>query len=87
MRKPDFCISENKDADQLRGNRDSNTFSYLVISVDSLAIFDSAKAEDCTTAGTGDWSSFTKGSTAPWACSRALHSGLSPARLPRAQAH
>ena len=21
MRKPDFCISENKDADQLRGNR------------------------------------------------------------------
>ena len=24
MRKPDFCIYENKDADQLRGNREAN---------------------------------------------------------------
>ena len=24
MRKPDFCICENKDADQLRGNRDAD---------------------------------------------------------------
>ena len=24
MRKPDFCISENKDADQLRGNREAD---------------------------------------------------------------
>ena len=23
MRKPDFCLGENKGADQLRGNRDS----------------------------------------------------------------
>ena len=24
MRKPDFCICENKDADQLRGNRETD---------------------------------------------------------------
>ena len=24
MRKPDFCIGENKDADQLRGNREAD---------------------------------------------------------------
>ena len=24
VRKPDFCICENKDADQLRGNRDAD---------------------------------------------------------------
>ena len=24
MRKPEFCISENKDADQLRGNRQAD---------------------------------------------------------------
>ena len=24
MRKPDFCICENKDADQLRGNREAD---------------------------------------------------------------
>ena len=24
MRKPTFCISENKDADQLRGNREAD---------------------------------------------------------------
>ena len=24
MRKPDFCIYENKDADQLRGNREAD---------------------------------------------------------------
>ena len=27
MRKPDFCICENKDADQLRGNRDKLSFA------------------------------------------------------------
>ena len=32
MRKPDFCICENKDADQLRGNREADQrlcFRYL----------------------------------------------------------
>ena len=32
MRKPDFCIRENKDADQLRGNRESDQrlcFRYM----------------------------------------------------------
>ena len=34
MRKPDFCICENKDADQLRGNREADQrlcFRYIVI--------------------------------------------------------
>ena len=32
MRKPKFCISENKDADQLRGNREADQrlcFRYI----------------------------------------------------------
>ena len=32
MRKPDFCICENKDADQLRGNRETDQrlcFHYM----------------------------------------------------------
>ena len=32
MRKPDFCIRENKDADQLRGNREADQrlcFRYI----------------------------------------------------------
>ena len=32
MRKPTFCICENKDADQLRGNREANQrlcFRYI----------------------------------------------------------
>ena len=32
MRKPDFCICENKDADQLRGHREADQhlcFSYM----------------------------------------------------------
>ena len=32
MRKPDFCICENKDADQLRGNREADQrlcFRYI----------------------------------------------------------
>ena len=32
MRKPDFCLCENKDADQLRGNREADQrlcFRYL----------------------------------------------------------
>ena len=32
MRKPDFCIWENKDADQLRGNREADQrlcFRYI----------------------------------------------------------
>ena len=32
MRKPDFCICENKDADQLRGNREADQrlcFCYM----------------------------------------------------------
>ena len=32
MRKPDFCICENKDADQLRGNREADQrlcFCYI----------------------------------------------------------
>ena len=36
MRKPDFCICENKDADQLLGNREADQrlcFSYIVQSL------------------------------------------------------
>ena len=29
MRKPAFCICENKDADQLRGNREANQGLYF----------------------------------------------------------
>ena len=32
MRKPDFCICKNKDADQLRGNREADKrlcFRYM----------------------------------------------------------
>ena len=29
-------------------------YTYLVISVEALAMLDKANAEDCTTAGTGD---------------------------------
>ena len=34
MRKPAFCICENKDADQLRGNREADQrlcFRYLIV--------------------------------------------------------
>ena len=34
MRKPDFCICENKDADQLRGNREADQhlcFRYTLV--------------------------------------------------------
>ena len=30
MRKPEFCICENKDADQLRGNREADLISAFV---------------------------------------------------------
>ena len=36
MRKPDFCICENKDADQLRGNRKADQrlcFRYMVATI------------------------------------------------------
>ena len=42
MRKPDFCTCENKDADQLRGNREADRrlcFRYIASTIKSLAIF------------------------------------------------
>ena len=46
MRKPAFCICENKDADQLRGNREAdqrlclyNPFTTLIRNFKHLAIF------------------------------------------------
>ena len=36
MRKPAFCICENKDADQLRGNRVISAFVYATRIVQSL---------------------------------------------------
>ena len=46
MRKPDFCICENKDTDQLRGNREADqrlcfhyTDSTIPLNFKSLAIF------------------------------------------------
>ena len=40
MRKPDFCICENKDADQLRGNREADQrlcFRYIEITIPPLS--------------------------------------------------
>ena len=31
MRKPEFCICENKDADQLRGNREADQHLFFAI--------------------------------------------------------
>ena len=41
MRKPTFCICENKDADQLRGNREADLrlcFRYLDSTIPLLPI-------------------------------------------------
>ena len=41
MRKPDFCICENKDADQLRGNREADQrlcFRYTDSTIPQLPI-------------------------------------------------
>ena len=40
MRKPDFCICENKDADQLRGNREADQrlcFRYTASTIPLLS--------------------------------------------------
>ena len=37
MRKPDFCICENKDADQLRGNREGKAGAFSRDFTTSLA--------------------------------------------------
>ena len=45
MRKPDFCISENKDADQLRGNREADQrlcFRYTDSTIPLLSKSDSS---------------------------------------------
>ena len=42
MRKPDFCICENKDADQLRGNREADQrlcFRYTDSTIPLLSEF------------------------------------------------
>ena len=44
VRKPDFCICENKDADQLRGNREADQrlcFRYIDTVVQSLYFLNS----------------------------------------------
>ena len=43
MRKPDFCICENKDADQLRGNRESDQrlcFRYIDSTIPQLSKYE-----------------------------------------------
>ena len=43
MRKPDFCICENKDADQLRGNREADQrlcFRYTDSTIPLLSEFE-----------------------------------------------
>ena len=43
MRKPDFCICENKDADQLRGNREADRrlcFRYTDSTIPLLPIYE-----------------------------------------------
>ena len=43
MRKPDFCICENKDADQLRGNREADQrlrFRYTDSTIPLLHIYE-----------------------------------------------
>ena len=43
MRKPVFCICENKDADQLRGNREADQricFRYTVSTIPLLPKFE-----------------------------------------------
>ena len=48
MRKPDFCICENKDADQLRGNREADQrlcFPNIDSTIPLLAIFCGSTAQ------------------------------------------
>ena len=43
MRKPDFCICENKDADQLRGNREADQrlcFRYIDSTIPLLSKYE-----------------------------------------------
>ena len=43
MRKPDICICENKDADQLRGNREADQrlcFRYIDSTITLLHIYE-----------------------------------------------
>ena len=43
MRKPDFCICENKDADQLRGNREADLrlcFRYIDSTIPLLSKYE-----------------------------------------------
>ena len=43
MRKPTFCICENKDADQLRGNREADQrlcFRYIDSTIPLLPIYE-----------------------------------------------
>ena len=43
MRKPDFCICENKDADQLRGNREADQrlcFRYIYGTIPQRPIYE-----------------------------------------------
>ena len=67
VRKPDFCICENKDADQLRGNREADQrlcFRYLDSTIPllpkyknfkSLAIFCCCHSSVCVGPGRKPW--------------------------------
>ena len=51
MRKPDFCICENKDADQLRGNREADQrlcFRYTDSTIPLLPKYEIAILCGCT---------------------------------------
>ena len=48
MRKPDFCICENKDADQLRGNCEADQrlcFRYIESTIPLLSKYEASVAE------------------------------------------
>ena len=53
MRKPTFCICENKDADQLRGNREADQrlcFRYIDGTIPLISKSESSSLKPCSVA-------------------------------------
>ena len=53
MRKPTFCICENKDADQLRGNREADQrlcFRYIDSAIPLLSKYEISSLKPCSVA-------------------------------------
>ena len=67
MRKPDFCISKNKDADQLRGNREADQrlcFRYIDSTISFLPKYEISSLQPFSVAAQpglcGAWSETPK---------------------------